>query len=340
MILQAVGLSLLAALLLGAVGLVVLTVLARRSLPGAVLVAPLFVILAVAASVLVTANAMFINEQDRQVVLAVLATVTPVGLVLGGVLATRVRRQEAHEALQRSQREMERERETSRRELVAWLSHDLRTPLAGIHAMAEAIGDGHAPDDVSYAERIVHESDRLAQMLSDLLALSRLSSASVPLEKRPTDLGDLASDAVASLVAVADQRGIAILPESEGVDRVVTMMDVRDVSRALRNLLDNAISHTPAGGRVVVGVGAGSGLAHVTVRDGCGGIPTADLERVFDPGWRGTAARSPVTGEGAGLGLPIARGIARAHGGEVSVRNVPGGCEFLVTLPSDIQEVG
>lgn len=335
MILQAVGLSLLAALLLGGVGLVVVTVLARRSLPGAVLVAPLFVIVAVAASVLVTANAMFINEQDRQVVLAVLATVIPVGLVLGGVLATRVRRQEAREALERSQWDLEREREATRRELVAWLSHDLRTPLAGIHAMAEAIGDGHAPDDGSYAGRIVQEADRLAEMLTDLLAMSRLSSASVHLDKRPTDLGDLASDAVASLTAIADQRTVAIMPESEGADRVVAMMDARDVSRALRNLLDNAVSHTPARGSVVVGVGAGGGLARVTVRDGCGGIAPADLERVFDPGWRGTAARSPVAGGGAGLGLPIARGIARAHGGEVSVRNVPGGCEFQLTLPSE-----
>lgn len=349
MILEAVALSLAAVVLVGLAGLAIVSAVARRSLPAAVVVAPLVVIVAVAASVVVSANAMFINEHDRQVVLVVLLTALPVALGLGWVLATMVRRREARTAAERAERRVEAERESSRRELVSWLSHDLRTPLAGIRAMAEALDDGHAPAGRDYPRRIIGEVDRLANMVGDLLALSRLSSGQAAPDRSRVDLADLTSDSVAALSALARSRSVTIAPARTPGEPVVVEVDAQEVSRAVHNLLDNAIAHTAPGGRVLVDVGltgrpegtgrpadaAAPGSAYLAVRDACGGIPAQDLDRIFDPGWRGTQARSPGHGEGAGLGLPIARGIARAHQGDLSVRNVDGGCEFVLTVPLD-----
>ena len=103
------------------------------------------------------------------------------------------------------------------------------------------------------------------------------------------------------------------------------------LGRVLANLVANGIRHTPRGGRVRVAVADGDGTAVLRVTDGCGGIPEADLPRVFDQLWRGDPARST---KGAGLGLAIARGLVDAHGGSIGVANVPGGCEFTVCLPA------
>jgi signal transduction histidine kinase len=101
----------------------------------------------------------------------------------------------------------------------------------------------------------------------------------------------------------------------------------------VRNLLDNAIRHTPPGGSVEVAVCGGDRHAEVSVLDGCGGIPAHDLDRVFDLAYRGDAARTPSSTGGAGLGLAIARGLVDAFDGDIAVRNEPGGCRFTVRLP-------
>jgi signal transduction histidine kinase len=106
------------------------------------------------------------------------------------------------------------------------------------------------------------------------------------------------------------------------------------LGRVLANLVANGIRHTPRGGRLRVAVADGDGTAIVRVTDSCGGIPEADLPRVFDQLWRGDPARSS---KGAGLGLAIARGLVDAHGGTIGVANVPGGCEFTVRLPRTTQ---
>ena len=113
----------------------------------------------------------------------------------------------------------------------------------------------------------------------------------------------------------------------------------RELNRALTNLIGNAIRHTPAGGEVDVRVGVtdeSPQLVEVLVRDECGGIPEEHLDRIFEVGFRGEAARTPSDGRhpaGAGLGLAIARGIVEAHAGSVDVANRTGGCEFRVLLP-------
>ncbi len=106
-----------------------------------------------------------------------------------------------------------------------------------------------------------------------------------------------------------------------------------ELSRVVRNLLDNAIRHTPAGGVVQVVVRYGGGHAEVAVHDGCGGIPDDDLDRVFDLAYRGDSARTPGASGGAGLGLAIARGLVDAHHGDIAVDNERDGCRFTVRLP-------
>lgn len=352
MIAEATLLAALAAVAVGTVGALAVRGLAARSLVAAAVVAPVVVILSVAVGVVVTARAMFINDHDQAVVLVVTATSLPIAAVFGWLIARQVQqlmRASAHEA---AQRDRDRQVEQSRRELVAWVSHDLRTPLAGIRAMAEALEDGHAPSDGSYPARIRSEADRMSDMVGGLLALSRLQSGTLRLDRAPVAVGDLVSDAVASARVLADRRGVRVTG-SAPPGAVTVSADVGELSRALSNLVTNALTHTPAGGTVDISLGTqpdGPGLAdvsdiarsagahrvaRVTVADACGGIPQDDLDRLFEPGWRGTRARTPAAGVGAGLGLAVARGIARAHGGDVTVTNTGPGCRFELTLPLD-----
>jgi signal transduction histidine kinase len=222
--------------------------------------------------------------------------------------------------------------------MVAWVSHDLRTPLAAVRALTEAWEDGVAePDDA--VKRIGAENRRMTAMVDDLLALSRLQSPTRELRREPADVGDLASDALAAAQPLADAGGVELAGEVHG-SPVVAPVDAPHVARALSNLLVNAVRHTPPGRRVRVRVSAGPHGVVVQVTDACGGIPEADLPSVFDAGWRGTAARTPVRDTvpgGAGIGLAIVREVAEAHGGDVTVGNVDlpdggRGCRFTLRL--------
>jgi signal transduction histidine kinase len=226
-------------------------------------------------------------------------------------------------------RQRERALEASRRELVAWISHDLRSPLAGLRAMAEALEDGIAEDPARYHRQIRGEVERLSGMVGDLFELSRIQAGSLTLSPTRMSVYDLVSDAIAGADALATERGVRLA--DEGVEQVPVEVDGKEMTRVLANLLVNAIHRTPADGTVAVGARRDAGGVVLSVTDGCGGIPADDLPRVFDTGWRGTNARTPPGG--AGLGLAIVRGIVEAHKGRAAVRNVPGGCRFEVTLP-------
>ena len=239
-------------------------------------------------------------------------------------------------------RERERALESSRRELVSWVSHDLRTPLAGLRAMAEALEDGVVDNPDAYYKQIGASVERLNQMVEDLFDLSRIQAGVVSHEKQRISLDDLVSDCVAALEPVASAKNIHLSGSVTGMTSVNGSGP--ELNRALTNLIANAIRHTRASGHVdvqvkVTSVGRGP-VAELTVRDECGGIPEAQLERVFDVGFRGQKART--TGEinrtqlnaaGAGLGLAITRGIVEAHAGTVDVANTEGGCRFRVLLP-------
>jgi signal transduction histidine kinase len=233
-------------------------------------------------------------------------------------------------------RERERALETSRRELVAWVSHDLRTPLASLRAMAEALEDGVAETPELYYKQMRTSVERLATMVDDLFELSRIQSGGFALDTEHVSLDDLVSDCLAALGPLATAQGVRLTGHSSGATTVTG--NAPELSRALINLVANAIRHTRCDGVVDVTVaGCGTGAA-VTVLDECGGIPDHEIERLFDVGFRGEPARSPSPGNpgGAGLGLAITRGIIEAHGGSVDVENVDGGCSFTLRLPAPV----
>jgi len=232
-------------------------------------------------------------------------------------------------------RARERALEGSRRELVAWVSHDLRTPLAGIRAIAEALEDRVTtdPGDVArYHRTLRQEADRLAGLVDDLFELSRINAGTLRLELERASLGDLVSDALAAAAPVARAKGVRLEGRLDGQAPEVDL-SVPEIARVFRNLLENAIRHTPSEKAVLVEAGVRDGHAEVAVADACGGIPAEDLDRVFDLAFRGEAARTPGDSGGAGLGLAIARGIVEAHHGQIVVENRGEGCRFTVRLP-------
>jgi signal transduction histidine kinase len=222
--------------------------------------------------------------------------------------------------------------EASRRELVAWVSHDLRTPLAGIRAMAEALEDDVAEDPARYRKQIRMEVDKLAGMVDDLFELSVINAGALRLSLDRIWLADLVSDTMAGAHALARERGVEL--RGHAASNVAVRADGRELSRLMSNLVVNAIRHTPSDGTVEIHLSTEEGRARIAVTDGCGGIPEEDLPRVFDVAWRGTNARTPGPDGGAGLGLAIVRGIVEAHAGQITVANIAGGCCFEISLPT------
>jgi signal transduction histidine kinase len=263
------------------------------------------------------------------VVLVVAVVTVPVATLLG--------RGFARDALwQREASEAERRAEAARRELVGWMSHDLRSPMAGIRGMVDALADGvvHRPDDVAdYLARVRRESVRMSAMIDDLFQLSRATAAGLKLELRPLALGEIVSDAVAAEAAAAGAAGVAVVADDPEGWPMVAGSDT-ELTRVVRNLLSNAVRHTPDGGRVALSAGTSAdGEAWLRIEDECGGIPEGDIDRIFDVGYRGADARTPDDRSGAGLGLAIARALAEAHGGRLSAENTGPGCRFELTLP-------
>ena len=232
-------------------------------------------------------------------------------------------------------RARERAMEASRRDLVAWISHDLRTPLASLRALAEALADEVATDEATrrrYLAGLVTNVDRLTALVDDLFELSQIEAGVLELELEPTSLPELVDEVLQCLQPEAETAGVRLegVPVVDGGHALV--LAGRDqLSRVLTNLVHNGIRHTTPGGRLLVSVAdaAGTDRVEVRVRDSCGGIAEADLPHVFERLWRGDPARSS---RGAGLGLAIARGFVEAYGGAIGVANVPGGCEFTVEL--------
>jgi signal transduction histidine kinase len=226
--------------------------------------------------------------------------------------------------------------ERSRRELVAWVSHDLRTPLAGIRAMVEALEDGVVSDPATvarYYATMRRETDRLAGLVNDLFELSRIQAGSLALDLEQVPLDELIGDAIAGAAVAAAAKNIDLRGEVSEPPPLVEL-STPEMTRVVRNLLDNAIRHTPAGGTVVIraGLDRTGASVEVSVQDACGGIPDHELDLVFEMAYRGDAARTPGD-TGGGLGLAVARGLVEAHDGEISVRNAEPGCCFTVTLP-------
>ncbi|MGK5543762.1 sensor histidine kinase [Streptomyces sp. URMC 127] len=350
----------------GAAGALALRLLRHRSVAVSLTVVAAVPVTAMLAGTLSVARAMFLSSHDLTVVTTVCAMAAVVSLatalLLGrwvvarsnaltraardfgrsgsfaapagnatAELAALGRELAATSAKLERSRERERALDASRRELVAWISHDLRTPLAGLRAMAEALEDGVAEDPARYHRQIRTETDRLNAMVGDLFELSRIHAGALSLSPSRMSVDDLLEDALAGAGPLARELGVRLAGERVG--GVPVEVDGRQMSRALGNLLVNAIRHTPAGGTVAVAARheEAAGTVVLSVTDACGGIPEEDLPRVFDTGWRGSEARTPPAG--AGLGLAIVRGIAEAHAGRATVCNAGDGCRFEVVLP-------
>jgi signal transduction histidine kinase len=302
-----------------------------RSVTAHIVVVLLATVLAVLGGILSAAWGMFISDHDLDVLLPVVAAAGAVSLGGGLWAGRRLARASMWAA---EARERERLAEVGRRELVAWVSHDLRTPLAGLRAMSEALEDGVVSDSATVADyhrRIRVETDRMAGLVDDLFELSRINAGALRLTLDAVSLGDVVSDAVASATPIAAARQVRLVagraewPTVHGSEP--------ELSRIVGNLLRNAIRHTPSDGTVIVTGGRDDTGGWFAVSDGCGGIPEADLPRLFDVAFRGEAARTPGGG-GGGLGLAIVRGLVDAHRGRVAVGNIDGGCRFVVHLPT------
>jgi signal transduction histidine kinase len=229
----------------------------------------------------------------------------------------------------------QREIEHLRADLIAWVGHDLQTPLASIRAILEALADG-VVEEPQAVQRYLLTAQRdvrsLSALIDDLFEMAQLDAGELPLNREESSLTDLISDTLESFSELASRQGIAISGRAEpSIDPV--FMDTLQIGRVLNNLLTNALRHTPAGGEIAVAAQRTGHGVEVAVRDTGEGIQPNDLPKVFESFYRGEKSRSRLTG-GSGLGLAISRGIVRAHGGDITVQSTPGGgSTFTFTLP-------
>ncbi|MGJ7439691.1 sensor histidine kinase [Aquipuribacter sp. MA13-6] len=365
---EAVVLSVGAAFATAAAGGLVSLLLRRRSLVLQIVVTGLTTVSAVAAGVFVSAQAMFISEHDVAVIgpvlllSSVVATyaafllgtpfersveavaemtrqlaATPGRLAIPGGIATSELRMLAQEISHVGVRladaqQRAKQLEESRQELVAWISHDLRSPIASIRAMSEALEDGVVSDrttTASYHRALRLQSHRLGCLVDDLFELARISSGTLDPEEDLVPVSEVVAESVEGAASRGAARGIALVTAPGAAPQ--HLVPASELRRVLDNLMDNAIRHTSGGEQVVVAVRAAAEVVTISVTDACGGIPEPDLPHLFEVAFRGDVARTRDSA-GGGLGLAIARGLVEARGGRIDVENVPGGCRFTVHL--------
>ncbi len=236
------------------------------------------------------------------------------------------------EAVDSKQRELEQ----LRADLIAWVGHDLQTPLASIRAILEALEDD-VVEDPQTVKRYLNTAQRdvrsLSALIDDLFQMAQLNAGNIPLDRTKSSLADLISDTLESFSELAARQGVKLEGSVDANVDPVTM-DTQRIGRVLNNLVGNAIRHTPSQGEVKVHVRRlrpGMGV-EVSVSDTGEGIRSEDLPHVFESFYRGEKSRSRITG-GAGLGLAISRGIVQAHGGTIMVESAAGqGSRFTFYL--------
>lgn len=231
--------------------------------------------------------------------------------------------------------ERQAELEQARNDLVASVSHDLRTPLSSMRAMVEAISDGVVSDQSTvqrYCTALAGEVERLSVLIDDLFELSRLEAGSASLRVLPNSVEAILAATVDSMKAQAAGREVELRDSLES-ELGSVMVDSHMIQRALCNLIQNAIRHTPPDGTIVVEAHDQGPTVRIDVVDTGQGIPQQDIEKVFDRFYRGEKSRSREYG-GTGLGLAIAKGIVEAHGGRIWVESGAGaGSRFSFSIP-------
>ena len=230
----------------------------------------------------------------------------------------------------------QREMDALQRDLIAWVGHDLRTPLTSIRAILEALADGivEEPETVRrYLKTAQKDIRDLSLLIDDLFEMSQMEAGGLHLDCQQNSISDLISDTIESFSELSQRQGIELQGSVEpGVDLI--RMDSQRIGRVLANLVSNALRHTPSGGEILIAANhCPDGGCEVTVEDSGEGIQEEDLPHVFDQFYRGEKSRNRSTG-GAGLGLAIAKGIVEAHGGSIRVESAAGeGAKFSFTLP-------
>jgi signal transduction histidine kinase len=226
----------------------------------------------------------------------------------------------------------ERELEETRRDLITTLSHDLRTPLASLKAMLEALEDQVVADPAGILRYVIEmrrSTDQLAAMVHDLFELAQLDVVEIEVERSRSRLDDVVRDAVATIRSQAEAKRLALLTDLGAA----SLADCSSrLERVLQNLLVNAVRHTPADGTVRVTARIEAGRLELAVEDTGEGIPPEHLPHVFEPFFRADPSRS---GPGAGLGLALAKRIVEALGGTISAESAPtSGARFEVRVPA------
>jgi signal transduction histidine kinase len=217
-----------------------------------------------------------------------------------------------------------------RRDLVANVSHELRTPITALQAGLENLVDGVEPPGPEQLRTMLKQVERLGRLVAQLLDLSRLESGALPLQRRPFEVLPLLEDAADESRLHAPHVQVSVAVDEPGL---WADGDPERVHQVVANLLENAVRHSPAGGRVEVRAHPDRGRVAIEVLDEGPGIPEEEASRVFERFYRADSARSSSHG-GAGLGLAIARWIVDLHGGDIRAeRRAPTGCRMVVLLP-------
>ncbi|MBH0110692.1 HAMP domain-containing histidine kinase [Salinibacterium sp. NG22] len=355
------------------VALLVLRLGRRRSIAFQFTVVVIAAIVSIALTTVVVTAQMYLSAHDLQVVLWVvgISTVMSLGAALvsgravrrafaklresvaqvgaGDVVAANsdtwkevaevsVQLSEASQRLAAARDEITR-LDASRRQFFAWISHDLRTPLTGISALAEALDAGVVDDPSDYLRQIRAQVGTMNRLVDDLFELSLIQSGTLKLRPENVELLDIVSDAVADVSQLAAARGIQI--SHAGVEGRMLWADPHELTRVVVNLLTNSIRYSPADSQILVSADQRDDTSLVlSVLDQGSGVASEDLSHMFEIGWRATEARTPdqeSSGSGgAGLGLAIVRGIVEAHGGGVNAENGPEGFRLNVALPTGV----
>jgi signal transduction histidine kinase len=346
-----------------------------RSLRWALLIAMLLMVLLLFINVWVTAQLMFISEYDLQITAALLLFAGLIAIIFGlfvssaitdairelaraaeqiakGDLTTRLsitgndelaefaRRFNWMTAQLQQMDEQKRMLEQTRRDLIAWASHDLRTPLTALRAMNEAMADGMVSDPETmgrYLRNMQGEIQHLSHLIDNLFELAQLDAGHLQLNFEQVSLRDLISDTLEQMRLRAERDQITLTGEvADGVDMVCIAPD--KIQRVLNNLLDNAIRYTPAGGRVkLLATDAGDSV-QVSVNNYASDMMPLEMDQVFTRFYRQERARARSSDgyRGAGLGLAITRGFVEAHGGKIWAASSPeAGVTFTFTLPKE-----
>jgi len=240
-------------------------------------------------------------------------------------------------AAQQKQKELE----GLRSDLIAWVGHDLRTPMASIRAILEALADGMV-DDPATIQRYLQTAQKdicsLSYLIDDLFELSQIDAGGLKLDIQESSISDLVSDTIESFSKLAEEEGIRISGQVNDEIRLVPM-DMQKIGRVFSNLISNAIRHTPVGGSVKIAVEKVGDFLQIKICDSGEGISAEDLPHIFERFYRGEKSRNRTTG-GSGLGLAISKGIVEAHGGKIEVKSAEeiGTC-FVITLPLENEKI-